>query len=190
MSPRSVALLDDSTLRGTLWTLSGRRLVCHCQLSQPCHGDVLIEEFRRVFPDAHDQNDLKSRPPSASVLDFKARLRDEPGTESDSSPNGGVPGKRSGYCGAGEPLSVGVGYTTRDMRWEAGGVTGKVAARSRRYPTNSSWTGDDASEVHGTQWNRAAAGHVGAGKNKGTTFRSRTDKRAEECGQLGTPRSE
>ena len=93
------ALLGDSKLRETLWSLSGRTLVCRCQLSQPCHGNVLFEEIRRVFPDAHDRNDLKSSPPSDSMLDFMARLREEPDTESDSSPDKGVPGKRSWYCG-------------------------------------------------------------------------------------------
>ena len=70
------ALHEDSSLLRTIWALSGRRLVCRCQLSQPCHGDVLMEEFRQAFPEAHDRNDLKSKPPSASMLDFMARLRE------------------------------------------------------------------------------------------------------------------
>ena len=35
------ALISDRKLHSCLWTLSGRRLVCHCRPSEACHGDVL-----------------------------------------------------------------------------------------------------------------------------------------------------
>ena len=39
---------------------------------------LLIEEFVRAYPFAYNRNDLASEPPSAEVLDFVARLREEP----------------------------------------------------------------------------------------------------------------
>ena len=78
-------LREDNHLLGILRTLSGRRLVCHCQLSQHCYGDVLIQELRRAFQDAYDRNDSDGQTPSSSILDFVTRLREEPETESDSS---------------------------------------------------------------------------------------------------------
>ena len=77
-------LRGDKALYSSLWTLSGRRLVCHCKPTQSCHGDVLIEEFVRTYPLAHNRNDLASEPPSAAVLDFVAKLREEQDSESDS----------------------------------------------------------------------------------------------------------
>ena len=50
------ALLADPALYNSLWTLSGTRLVCHCRASEDCHGDVLVEEFRKLYPAAHDRN--------------------------------------------------------------------------------------------------------------------------------------
>ena len=52
------ALLADPVLHNSLWTLSGTRLVCHCRATEDCHGDVLIEEFRKLYPVAHDRNQL------------------------------------------------------------------------------------------------------------------------------------
>ena len=79
-------LRGDEVFCGSLWALSGRRLVCHCKPTQSCHGNVLIKEFVKSYPSAHSRNDLASEPPSAEVLDFVARLREEPESESDSSP--------------------------------------------------------------------------------------------------------
>ena len=55
-------------------------------------------------------------------------------TESDSSPDEGVPGKRSGYCGVGEPMTVGVTLRARCVtgsRWRhrEGGRQGLVGTR-------------------------------------------------------------
>ena len=107
-------LLGDDNLNRSLWTLSGRRLVCHCQLAQRCHGDVLVEEFKKSYPAAYDRNKHDGDPPSALILNFMARLREEPEEDSDSTADEGVPGKRSGHCGVGEPMAVGLGYTSRE----------------------------------------------------------------------------
>ena len=72
------ALRADPVLRNSLWTLSGTRLVCHCRATEDCHGDVLIEEFRKLYPAAHDRNQPRGAPPGPEILSFLARLREEP----------------------------------------------------------------------------------------------------------------
>ena len=89
------ALLADSALYNSLWTLSGTRPVCHCQATEDCHGDVLIEEFRKSYPAAHDRNLPCGAPPGHEVRSFLARLREEPESEEGSSPDEGVPEKHS-----------------------------------------------------------------------------------------------
>ena len=132
-------LCGDKVLYGSLWTLSGRRL-CVTANQQCCHGDVLIEEFAKSYPSAHNRNDLASEPPSAEVQDFVARLREEPESESESSPDEGVPGKRAGHCGDGDPMLVGVGYTTREYcDGQSLASPGRWAPESRKYPTNPAW---------------------------------------------------
>ena len=69
--------------------------MCHCLLAQHFHGDVLIDEFRKSYLDAHDTNELKGDPPSA-ILNFVARLREEPVADSDSTADEGVRTKRHG----------------------------------------------------------------------------------------------
>ena len=95
------ALLADPAIYNSLWTLSGTRLVCHCRASEDCHGDVLVEEFRKLYPAAHDRNLPCGAPPGHEVLSFLARLREEPESEEGSSPDEGVPEKHDGYRGIG-----------------------------------------------------------------------------------------
>ena len=92
------ALLGDRVLYASLWTLSGTRLVCHCRPSEPCHGDVLIEEFKKSFPDAFDRYRDHGVPPDSRILSFMARLREEPESDEGSSPDEGVRPKNSGQC--------------------------------------------------------------------------------------------
>ena len=56
-------LIRDERLHRSLWTLSGRRLICHCRATEKCHADVLIEQFRESFPDAYDRSVGCERPP-------------------------------------------------------------------------------------------------------------------------------
>ena len=51
-------LLQDRVPYSSLWTLSGTRLVCHCRESEACHGDVLVEEFRKAYPRAYDRTEF------------------------------------------------------------------------------------------------------------------------------------
>ena len=93
----SMKLLTDTSLRDRLWTLSGVRLVCHCKLAQRCHGDIIIREFRAMFPDAFDRDDSECAPPSSAVLNYMSRLREEPASGSESSADEGAPPKGSGW---------------------------------------------------------------------------------------------
>ena len=115
--------------------------MCRCRPSEPFHGDTLIEEFKKSFPDAFDRYRDDGVPPDSRILSFMARLREEPESEEGSSQDEGAPPKNSGHCGRGQPMKVGVGYTQRDFchgqslasprRWPPG---------SRVYPSSHSWT--------------------------------------------------
>ena len=63
-------LLQDRALYSSLWTLSGTRLVCHCRPSEACLGDILVEEFRRSYPQAYDRNDFNAIPPALLEFDL------------------------------------------------------------------------------------------------------------------------
>ena len=52
--------------------------MCHCRPSESCHGDILIEEFKKSFPGAFDRYRDDGVPPSSRILSFMARLREEP----------------------------------------------------------------------------------------------------------------
>ena len=133
-------LLGDKKLHGSLWTLSGRRLVCHCQLTQRCHGDALVEEFKNSYPDAYDRNKLDGEPPSAAVLNFMARLREEPEEDSDSTADEGVPVNDQGIAASANP-----------WRWASDAHRGNTATAnpwhrredgppgSRNYPSSPDW---------------------------------------------------
>ena len=108
-------MLADPALYNSLWTLSGTRLVCHCRATEDCHGDVLVEEFKKLYPAAHDRNQPCGAPPGHEILSFLARLREEPESEEGSSPDEGVPEKHTGYRGNGPPMMVAVGYVQREF---------------------------------------------------------------------------
>ena len=71
-------LLQDPVLHASLWTLYGSRLVCHCKANEACHGDLLVEEFRKLHPHAYDRSNFYATPPASSVLSFMLRLPEEP----------------------------------------------------------------------------------------------------------------
>ena len=133
-------LLQDRVLYFSLWTLSGTRLVCHCSASEACHGDVLVEEFRKAYPGAYDRNDFNVTPPALAVLNFMARLREEPESDDGSSPDEGAPTKFSGHRGVGKPMQVGVGYVQRDLcDGQSLASPGRWPPGSRTYPSSDHW---------------------------------------------------
>ena len=134
------SLLQDQALYRSLWTLSGRRLLCHCRLHEKCHGDVLIQEFSNSYPQAYDRTAKAGNPADSRVLNYVSRLREEPDSEEGSSPDEGVPERGSGHRGIGPPMMVGVGYTQREL---CDGQTlaspGRWPPGSRIYPTSRPW---------------------------------------------------
>ena len=135
------ALLADPALHNSLWTLSGTRLVCHCRATEDCHGDVLIEEFKKLFPAAHDRNRPSGPPPGHEILSFLARLREEPESDEGSSPDEGVPEKHAGYRGNGPPMMVGVGYVQREFcDGQSLASPGRWPPGSRVYPSSTAWS--------------------------------------------------
>ena len=134
-------LRQDQALYRSLWTLSGRRLICHCRLHEKCHGDVLIQEFFNFYPQAYDRTIKAGSPADSRVLNYMSRLREEPDSEEGSSADEGVPEKGSGHRGIGPPMMVGVGYTQRELcDGQSLASPGRWPPGSRVYPTSRPWT--------------------------------------------------
>ena len=137
------------SMRKSIWALSGLRLVCHCLLGQDCDGGVLIDEYRRQFSDAYDRDDLQSKPPSAAVLNYMARLREEAESSDGSSAGEGAPAKHSGWRGKGSPMQVGVGYTTREICDGQGPSLSWPLGSSRQEVSHRLELGTCCSHAHG-----------------------------------------
>ena len=101
------------------------------QVTEDCHGDVLIEEFKQLYPNAHDRIQPRSSPPGPEILTFLARLREEPESDEGSSPDESVPTKFAGHRGVGSPMKVGVGYVEREF------CDGQSLASPGRWPPGS-----------------------------------------------------
>ena len=111
-------LSSDRVLRSHFWRLSGLRLVCHCRLSQACHGNVIIREFSHRYLGAFNREEMDGAVPSSMVLNCMSRLREEPESGDESSADEGVPHKGSGWRGLEEPMLVGVGWPLQGVgRW-------------------------------------------------------------------------
>ena len=87
---------------------------------------------------------------------------------------------RAGCCGLGEPMSVEVGYTTREIcDGQSPAPPGRWPPGSRWYPTSSSRTA--AATVYRKFTERHGTGRVtcqtGLGKSERTTVRRWSDKR-------------
>ena len=133
-------LKKEFVLRETLWTMSGLRWVCHCKQRQECHGDAIIQEFRRQFPEARDRAASMSALPSSRVLNYIARLREEPESEDDTLPDEGAPPKGSGWRGKSAPIMVGVGYTSREFcDGQSPASPGRWPLQQRQYPGSNQW---------------------------------------------------
>ena len=127
--------------RCSLILSSGTRLVCHCRATEDCHGDILVEEFRKLYPAAHDRNQPCGAPPGHEILSFLARLREEPESEEGSSPDEGVPEKLAGHRGNGPPMMVGVGYVQREFcDGQSLASPGRWSPGSRVYPSSTAWS--------------------------------------------------
>ena len=121
-------------------SLSGLRLVCHCKQHEDCHADALIKKFRKYFPDSFDRSSLGQRPPTASELDLLAKHREEPASDDGSTADEDSLAKGVGWQGTGRPMTVGVGYTSREY---CDGQTlaspGRWPVSARLYTQSASW---------------------------------------------------
>ena len=109
--------------------------------TEDCHGDVLVEEFKKLYPAAHDRNRPGDAPPGHEILSFLARLREEPESEEGSSPDEGVPEKHAGHRGIGSPMMVGVGYVQREFcDGQSLASPGRWPPSSRVYPSSTAWS--------------------------------------------------
>ena len=127
-------LVTSTELLRQLRSLSGRRLVCHFSRSQSCHADALIRTFSSIFPEAYDR-ETSVRPPTSAQLNLLAMHGEEPQSEEGSSADEGSPPKGSGWCGLGEPMTVGVGYSCREYCDGRGLASlGRWPVARRRYP--------------------------------------------------------
>ena len=133
--------LDSSSeLISQVHSLSGKRLVCHCGVSQNCHADALIRKFRELHPDAFDRDRVNQRAPTTEELNLLATHRQEPPSDDGSSADEGVPAKSSGWIGHGCTLQVGIGYTSRDYCDGQGLASpGRWPVEHRRYPNSLPW---------------------------------------------------
>ena len=128
------------------------------------HQFILIEEFRRTFPDVCDRNDLNSKPPSSTILNFMARLREEPETESDLNPD-------EGRAVAGLPQ--------------------EVAAQVTEVPDEQLLDSDGiiVSASHRTMWNGGVTRPAGTGESEGTAVQRSRQTRPETCSHRRTGES-
>ena len=170
------ALLADPALRNSLWTLSGTRLVCHCRATEDCHGDVLVEEFKKLYPAAHDRNQPRGVPPGHEILSFLARLREEPESDEGSSPDEGVPMKFAGHRGISSPMMVGVGYVQREFcDGQSLASPGRWPPGSRVYPSSPGLVLSTGMFLafYGALWDREVAGRSRDGESGGVSFPAR-----------------
>ena len=79
-------------------------------------------------------------PPDARILDYVARLREEPESDDGSSPDEGVPDNRAGHREIGKPMQISVGYVQRDLcDGQSLASPGRWAPASRVYPSTAHW---------------------------------------------------
>ena len=160
-------LRQDQALHRSLWTLSGRRLICHCRLHEKCHGDVLIQEFSNSYPQAYDRTTKAGNPADSRVLNYMSRLREEPDSEEGSSPDEGVPEKGfrtsrnwSSYDGWSRL------HTTRAVRWSIVSVARTLATWFSCLPYIPTMVTDRRVlfTIRGSLWYRGAACFPGFGQ--------------------------
>ena len=107
---RFETLLNSSTnLQQKLHQLSDKILLCHCDLSEPCHGDVLSRAWEEKFLTVN-ANELDDEAAQAEELFRAAAMRqqvEEPESQSEDEP--GQAPRGSGWRGVGPPLTTGSG---------------------------------------------------------------------------------
>ena len=122
-------------MQSQLVQLTDKVLLCHCSLTEPCHGDVLIRTWQKRFVEAEGQ-DSEEEAAQAEELFRAAEQRsqvEEPESQSDDEP--GQEPRGAGWRGTGEPLLVGRGPHEREVHDGAGLCSpGRWAIEKRNRP--------------------------------------------------------
>ena len=111
-------LKRDARLTARIPGLSGKRLLCHCERSHPCHADAIIEVFKELRDG--DAN-LAPRRPTSCRPGGEDRL--EPGDSTSEEDVFGAPKPRrnTGWLGRGAMISVAQGSRLRGLQ-DGGGL--------------------------------------------------------------------
>ena len=136
------ALLADPALYNSLWTLSGTRLVCHCRATEDCHGDVQVEEFKKLYPAAHDRNQpcVLTHLGMRSLASLHGFARSQK-AKRDPAQMRVFRRSTPGYRGNGPPMMVGVGYVQREFcDGQSLASPGRWSPGSRVYPSSTAWS--------------------------------------------------
>ena len=92
---------NHSKLRDQIHEIGGRTLVCHCKVGEACHGDILIDFFKR-----HASSSVVVEGPPRSMK-TAATLRQGIGQEdSETEADERAAQAGAGWTGYGPPLSV------------------------------------------------------------------------------------
>ena len=111
-------LENNADLKKKLPELEGRKLMCHCGLGERCHGDILIEEFKKYVDKF--ANEVAPPPPGDdAVYAEAARRKEESGRRTPKNMEGRA--EPSVVEGVGPPLFVYKGATRRVLS-EGGGL--------------------------------------------------------------------
>ena len=81
------------------------------------------------FPSSYDREALPSFPPSARVLHYLTKLREEPPSDEGSSADEGAPPAEAGWRDSGNPMMIGSRNTSREFFYDQ-----SLASSSRWVP--------------------------------------------------------
>ena len=70
----------DGDLVTGLQDLSAKRLVCHCRAEEACHGDVLVDAFKALFPAAYRLGDASATPSAQAMAAAAEACEAAPGS--------------------------------------------------------------------------------------------------------------
>ena len=131
-------MLKSSTdLQQKLHQLSDKVLLCHCDPSEACHGDVLISAWEDKFLAGNASGSEEETAQSEELFRAAAMRQpvEEPESQSEDEP--GQAPRGSGWRGTGPPLTTGSGSATRELHDGAGLCSpGRWPLDKRRLPDN------------------------------------------------------
>ena len=131
-------LKNTPSLLSQLDQLSDKVLLCHCEISDPCHGDVLIKAWEEKFLNreqrytteeaAGDEELLRAAGLRETVGEPESQSEDEPGQETTGSE----------WRGQGPPMMIGRGPMSREMNDGASLCSpGRWLPEQRKLPENA-----------------------------------------------------